>query len=139
MFVVKLLMVILSLHFVEGYPTKSEIRFGYGLLHEQRGQFLHGFNQYHLLIGINIPQFTFTQYSYQLEQHLNCRQFANMTVLHSVCYSLVPLCINYRMKEQNYQREISKILQLDLPAIMPKFNKNRVDPQPHERYKRFVR
>ena len=61
-----------------------------------------------------------------------------MTILHNVCYSLVPLCINYRTKEQQYQREINQILESDLPAIMPTFNKSRVDPQPHGRNKRFV-
>ena len=61
-----------------------------------------------------------------------------MTILHNVCYTLVPLCINYRTKEQQYQREINQILESDLPAIMPTFNKSRVDPQPHGRYKRFV-
>ena len=85
-----------------------------------------------------MPKFTFTQYSYQLEQHLNCRHFINMTVLHNVCYSLVPLCINYRTKELQYQNEISQILESDLPAIIPTFNRSRVDPQPHGRYKRFV-
>ena len=86
-----------------------------------------------------MPQFTFTQYSYQLKQHLNCEHFINMTVLHNVCYSLVPLCINYRTKELQYQNEISQILGSDLPAIMPTFNRSRVDPQPHGIYKRFVR
>ena len=61
-----------------------------------------------------------------------------MTVLHNVCYSLVPLCINYRTKELQYQNEISQILESDLPSIMPTFNRSRVDPQPHGRYKRFV-
>ena len=51
---------------------------------------------------------------------------------------MVPLCINYKGKEQQYQKEISQIIELDLPAIMPKFNKSRVDPQQHGRYKRFV-
>ena len=54
-----------------------------------------------------------------------------MTVLHSVCYSLVSLCINYGTKEQQYLREIDKILELDLPAITPKFNTSRVDPHLH--------
>ena len=63
--------------------------------------------------------------------------FINMTILHNVCYSLVPLCINYGTKEQ-CQREINQILESDLPAIMPTFNKSRVDPQPCGRYKRFV-
>ena len=85
-----------------------------------------------------MPKFTFTQYSYQLEQHLNCRHFINMTVLYNVCYSLVPLCINYRTKELQYHDEISQILESDLPAIMPTFNGSRVEPQPHGRYKRFV-
>ena len=84
-----------------------------------------------------MPKFTFTQYSYQLEQHLNCGHFINMTVLHNVCYSLVPLCINYRTKELQYQNEISQILESDLPPIMPTFNRSRVDPQPHGRYKIF--
>ena len=61
-----------------------------------------------------------------------------MTILHNVCYSLVPLCINYRTKELHYQNEISQILESDLPAILPTFNRSRVDPQPHGRYKRFV-
>ena len=80
----------------------------------------------------------FIQYSYQSKQHLNCGQFINMTVLHNVCYSLVPLCINYRTKELQYQSEINQILESDLPAIMPAFNRSTVDPQPHGRYKRFV-
>ena len=91
-----------------------------------------------MLGGVNIPKSTFTQYTYQLEQHLNGRQFINMIILHNVCYSLVPLCINYRAKEQQYQREINQIPESDLPAIMPTFNKSRVDPQPHRIYKRFV-
>ena len=61
-----------------------------------------------------------------------------MTILHSVCYSLVALCINYTTKEQQYQGEINQILESDLPAIMPTFNKSRVDPQPYGKYKRFV-
>ena len=51
---------------------------------------------------------------------------------------LVPICINYRTKEQQYQREINLILESHLPAIMPTSNKSRVDPQTHGRYKRFV-
>ena len=45
---------------------------------------------------------------------------------------------NYKAKEQKYQKEMSQILELDLPAIMPKFIKSRENPQPHGRYKRFV-
>ena len=85
-----------------------------------------------------MSKFTFTQYSYQLEQHLNCRHFINMTVLHNVCYSLVPLCINYRTKELQYHDEISQILESDLPAIMPTFNGSRVELQPHGKNKMFV-
>ena len=87
---------------------------------------------------MDLPKFTSTQFSYHLEQHLNCGHFINITVLHNVCYSLVPLCINYRTKELQYHKEISQILESDLPAIMPTFNESRVDPQPHGRYKRFV-
>ena len=123
---------------VECYSTKPEIRFGYGLLYEHRGQLLHGLNKYNLLVGVEMPKFTFTQYSYQLEQHLNCGHFINMTTPHNVCYSLVLLCINYRTKELQYQNEINQILELDLPAIMLTFNSSRKDPQPHGRYKRFV-
>ena len=135
---VNLLMVIASPNLVECYSTKSEIRFGYGLLYEHRGQLLHGLNEYHLLVGVDIQEFTFTQYTYQLEQNLNCRQFVNMTILHSVCYSLVPLCINYKTKVQQYQEEINQILESDLPTKMPTVNKSREDPQPQGRYKRFV-
>ena len=98
MYIVKLLLGITSLNFVESYSAKLESRFGYGLLYEHRGQLLHGLNKYHLLVGMDIPKFTFTQYSYQLEQSLNCKQFVDMTVLHSVCYSLVLPCINYKTK-----------------------------------------
>ena len=138
MYMVTLFIVIASLTLVECYSTKSEIRFGYGLLYKHRGQLLYGLNKYHLLVGVEMPKFTFTQYSYQLEQHLNCGQFINMTILHNVCYSLVPLHINYRIKELQDQSEISQILESNLPAIMPTFNRCRVDPQPHGRYKRFV-
>ena len=139
MYMVTLLMVIASLTLVKCFSTKSEIRIGYSLPYEHRGQLLHGLNKYHLLVGVEMPNFTFTQYSYQLEQYLNCGQFINMTyIICNVCYSLVPLCINYRTKEQQYQREINQILDSDMPAIMPKFNKSRVDPQPHGRYKKFV-
>ena len=44
----------------------------------------------------------------------------------------------YKTKEQQYQREINQILESDLPAIMPTFNKSRVDLQPYERYRRVV-
>ena len=138
MYMITLLIAFANLTLVECYSTKSEIRFGYGLLFEHRGQLCHGLNKYHILVGVEMPKFTFTQYSYQPEQHLNCGHFINMTVLHNVCYSLVPLCINYRTKDLQYQNEISQILESDLPAIMPTFNGSRVDPQPHGRYKRFV-
>ena len=138
MYMITLFIVIASLTLAEGYSTKSEIRFGYGLLYEHRGQLLHGLNKYHFLVGVEMLKFTFTQYSYQLQQHLNCGHFINMTVLHSVCYSLVPLCINYRTKELEYHNEISQILESELPAIMPTFNGSRINPQPHGRYKRFV-
>ena len=62
MYVDKLLMVIASLYFVEGYSTKSESRFRHDLLDEHIGQLLHGLNRYYLLVGVDIPQFTFTQY-----------------------------------------------------------------------------
>ena len=52
-----------------------------------------------------------------------------MTVLCGVCYSLVSLCIHYKAKDQQYQKEISQILELDLPAVMLGLNKSRVDPQ----------
>ena len=91
-----------------------------------------------MLVGVEMPKFTFTKYSYQLEQHLNCGQFINATILHNVCYCVVPLCINYRTKEQQYQREINQILESDLSAIMPTFNKSRVDPQPHGRFRRWT-
>ena len=74
----------------------------------------------------------------QLEQHLNSGHFINMTVLLNVCYSLVPICNNYRTKELQYHNEISQILESDFPAIMLTFNGSRVDTQPHGRYKRFV-
>ena len=85
MYMVTLLMVIASLTLVECYSTKSEIRFGYGLLSEHRGQIPYGLNKYHLLVGVEMPKFTFTQYCYQLEQHLNCGQSINMTILHKRC------------------------------------------------------
>ena len=135
---VTLLMVIASLTLVECYSTKSEIRFGYGLLHEHRGQLLHGLNKYHLLLGVEMPKINFYSILLPIRTAFKCEQFINMTILHNVCYSLVPLCINYRTKEQKYQREINQILGSDLPAIMPIFNRSRVDPQPHGRYKRFV-
>ena len=108
MYMITLLIVIASLTLVEGYSAKSEIGFGYGLLYEHRGQLLHGLNKYHLLVGVEMPKFTFTQNSYQLEQHLNCGHFINMTVLHYVCYSLVPLCINYRIKNCNIIKKLVK-------------------------------
>ena len=43
MYMVTLLIVIVSLPLVDCYSTKSEIRFGYGLLYEYRGQLLNGF------------------------------------------------------------------------------------------------
>ena len=61
-----------------------------------------------------------------------------MIVLHGVCYSMVSLCIHYRTKEQQHQKELIQILELDLSAIMPTFNKSRVDPLLHGRYNRFV-
>ena len=105
MYMFTLLIVIASLALVKCCSTKSEIRFRYGLLYEHRGQLLHGLNKYYLLVGVEMPKFTFTQCSYQLEHHLNCAHFIKMTILHNVCYSLVPLCINYRTKELQYQNE----------------------------------
>ena len=37
-----------------------------------------------------------------------------------------------------YQKEISQIIEFDLPAIMPKSNKSKVDPQLHGSYNRFI-
>ena len=138
MYMITLLIAIASLTLVKCYSTKSENRFGYGILYEHRGQLLDGLNKYHLLVRVEMPKFTFIQYSYQLEQHLNCGHFINMTILHNVCYSLVSLCINYRIKELQYQNEISQILESGLPAIIPTFNRSRVDSQFYGRYKRCV-
>ena len=87
---------------------------------------------------MDFPKFTFTHYSYQLEQHLNFKKCVNITILHGVCYSLVPLSLNFLANNQQYQRKISQIPELDLPAITPKVNKSRVNQQPNGRYKRFV-
>ena len=59
MYMITLLIVIASLTLVECYSTKSEIRFGYCLLYEHRGQLLHGLNKYHLLVGVEMPKFMF--------------------------------------------------------------------------------
>ena len=64
MYMINLLMVIACLTLVDCYSTKSEIRFGCGLLYEHRGQLLHGLNKYPLLVGVEIQKFTLTQYSY---------------------------------------------------------------------------
>ena len=69
MYIVTLLMAIANLALIEYYSSKLEIRFGYGLLYEHRGQLLNRLNKYHLLVEVEMPKFTFTQYSYQLEQH----------------------------------------------------------------------
>ena len=61
MYMDTLLIVIVSLTLVECYSTKSEIRFGYGLLYEHRGQLLHDINRYHLLVGVEMPKFTFNK------------------------------------------------------------------------------
>ena len=124
-------MIIRSLYFVEGCSTKPEIRFGFHFLYEHRGQLLHGFNRCYLLVGMDITKFIFTQYAYQLENILCFRMIVNMTVQYGVCYSLVALYINYKAKEQQYQKEIGEILELDLPAVMPTFSKSRVHQQPH--------
>ena len=79
---------------------------------------------------MDVPKFTVTQYSYQLKQHSNCRKFVNMK--HTILYHSN---ITYKAKEQQHQKEISQLLELDLPAIMSKFNNSRVDPQPHGRHK----
>ena len=60
MYIVTLLIVIASLTLVECYSAKSEIRLGYGLLYEHRGQLLHGLNKCHLLVGVEMSKFTFT-------------------------------------------------------------------------------
>ena len=61
MYMINLLIVIASLTLVESCLTKSELRFGYGLLYEHRGQLLHGLNKYHLLVAVEMSKFTFTQ------------------------------------------------------------------------------
>ena len=52
---ITLLIVISSQTLVEGYSTKSEIKFEYGLLYEHRGQLLHGLNKYYILVGGEMP------------------------------------------------------------------------------------
>ena len=59
-------------------------------------------------------------------------------MLHEVWYSLVPLCINYKAKEKEYQKEFSQIPEHDLPAIILTFNKTKINPQPHGIYERFI-
>ena len=86
------------------------------------GQLLHGLNRYYLIVWVGILKFTFAQYLYQLKEHLNEAKFVNMTVFHEVCYALVPLCIAYKTKYKKYQKEVTQVLEVDLPAIMPKFN-----------------
>ena len=48
------------------------------------------------------------------------------------------LCINYRTKEQQYQRKINQILESDLQARTSTFIKSIGNPEPCGRYQRYV-
>ena len=89
------------------------------------------------MLVVDILKFILHSIPISWKKHLNCRKFVNITVLNGVGYSLVPFCINYKAREQQCQKKISQIPELDLPGIMPKFNKSRVDAQPCRKYKRF--
>ena len=41
-----------------------------------------------------------------------------MTVLHEISYSLAPLYIHYKTLEWQYQKEISKMFEVDVPVII---------------------
>ena len=68
MYVVKLLMAITSLYFIEGYSARSELRFLYCLLMRIENSCFMDLNRYYLLVGVDIPKFIFPQNSYQLEK-----------------------------------------------------------------------
>ena len=69
------------------------------MIYEQKGQLFNGLNKCHLLVVMDIPKFIFL-ILLSVGKTFKLQKVFNMKVLHGVCYSLVPLYINYEAKEQ---------------------------------------
>ena len=127
-------------------PTpESEIRFGWGMSFNYRGHMYHGLNRYHLIVGIEIPDFRMPEPQPFKPDY--CRQWSNnvrTSVLYETCISTWPSYVNSINTLKVSRRKIEHILTKEIPAVVPNFDIDEVSrPQelPHlvgNRTKRFV-
>ena len=125
-------------------PVESEIRFGYGLMYENWGKMLHGLNKYYLVIGLQIPSFAFIwsdpfHVDRPIDYFDSCDLYKNMTLVYKVCTDIWPIYYHHRRLEVEYQRQIIKIVQEDLPAILPNYGNGKNNRKNKKnRQKRFI-
>ena len=106
----------------------SVIRYGYGLMYEYWGRMHYNLDRYDLTVGINLPEFNFTaRRNLQVFENFDthCESINdNFTDLKDMCFYLWPLYYYYRVQEQNYQYQIKRIMTVDLPAILPGYDRD---------------
>ena len=112
---------------------KSEIRFGWGMLFDYHGQVLHGLNRYHLMIGLEIPDLRNYDYYTPLEYDpYYCEKYkTNKTqVLYATCTNTWPAYLEAIDKMNLYRSHVHDVLEKQLPAIIPGFKIEDVEPIP---------
>ena len=100
------------------------MKFGYGLMYENWGLMLHGFNRYYLIVGLEIQVFNFTKdrpfdYFTNFKEHRDSLE-ENKRV-QDICLNIWPLYFYYRNEELKYQKQIMTIMTNDFPAVLPSF------------------
>ena len=112
---------------------KSEIKFGWGLMFDYHGQVLHGLNRYHLMIGLEIPDLREYEYYSPLEYDpYYCKQYDTNSsqILYATCTNTWPAYLEAIDKVKLYQSHVRDVMEKQLPAIIPGFNIEDIEPIP---------
>ena len=127
---------------------ESEIRFGWGILHNYIGQMHHYLNKYDVVVGLEIPDFGVIPYYQPFSRDPKyCNKWntgIRIKLLFETCQKIWPAYIGTISKLDNSQERIKHIMEKEIPAVVPDF-KQRPAPtettksQPNvKRVKRFI-
>lgn len=109
--------------FAKPLETKSENRYGYGMLFDYHGHLLHGLNRYHLMVGIDMPDVRLAAYhTPELKDRDFCDKFKDtlyMETLYATCHNVWPAYVHSIDKVNYYKKHVEHIVMDQLPAIIP--------------------
>ena len=110
----------------------SDIRYTFGIMYDYRGKLMHGLNRYHLMVGLQIPEFNFGPITKaeEVRDKMGCEQNSlvgnktiqyNQHITKTICREIWSVFHENRLKEIEYQAQIKTIIEEDLPAILPNY------------------